>query len=519
MRMQWWKIGLIIALLAVLTGLRLYRLESEGVTYDEPVYVKAGREYFRALGALQFRQELWSFNKEHPPVTKYVYGFGDWVGRDVFNIGVEDKNTYTASRITSVLLGTASLAYVMGIALFYLPFWWATLGMVLVGVFPHFVAHTRLAGHESVMLFFMVGTWYWYLAYREKKTWWRFGLMNLHAILGFASRFNIVLGFLPIWIWEAVDWVKALRLPHKPLRKIPWVLIWLPVSVWLGTFLLFPYWWTDPITSIQSTLLHWGGDPQELFLGTVRSTPWTYYWVYFWAQTPAPLLVLGFFQALWVLWTFRIRQGKELFLVGIFTVWFLWSLSNIKQGGMRYILPIYVPFLILAVIQTRELLETHYKKMIQGVIGIGLVVFVGLQTFSLGPWHLDYYNGIVGGISGVWGRNLFPLGFWGQGTTLAVSEIGRLTQPGESVGMYVFLMPEHRLEEYLPEGVTAVYKNNLAGMFESDWLLVQDIYREFGAPIPSHYELVNIIKGPKNVPMFSLYIKNNTTAIKPDIPN
>jgi hypothetical protein len=506
--MKWWRFGVLMGLLVVLTGVRLYRLESEGITYDEPVYVQAGRDYFRALGGLQFQQELWDYNKEHPPVTKYVYGFGDWIGRDVFGIGDEVESTYTAARVTSVLLGTGSLLYIFGIACFYLSFWWAVLVMVLAGVFPHFVAHTRLAGHESVMLFFMVGTWYWYLAYRERRSWWRFALMNVHAVFGFASRFNIVLGFLPIWMWELVDWMKSLGSKESLLSKIPWVLIWLPLSVWIGTFLLFPYWWTEPIMSIQSTLFHWGGDPQELFLGTVRSTPWTYYWVYFWAQTPVFLLVLGLFQALWVLWTFRTRQGKELFLVGIFAVWFLWSLSNIKQGGMRYILPIYVPFLILAVMQLRELLEEHFQKLMQGVICVGLVVFIGFQTFSLGPWYLDYYNGFVGGISGVWGRNFFPLGFWGQGTIPAVKELGKVTQPGDSVGMYVFLMPEHRLEAYLPEGVSAVYKNDLEGMFKSDWLLVQEFYLEYGEPIPAEYELVDLIMGPGEVPMFAVYVRN-----------
>lgn len=512
--MKWWKIAVIIGLLILFTGLRLYRLESEGVTYDEPVYVQAGRAYFRALGGLQFRQELWSFNKEHPPVTKYIYGFGDWIGRDVFGIGSEVEDTYTAARITSVLLGTGSLLYVLGIASFYLSFWWAVLVMALVGVFPHFFAHTRLAGHESVMLFFMVGTWYWYLVYREGRRWWQFALMNIHAIFGFASRFNIVLGFLPIWLWEAVDWGKSLKSQEKIYRKIPWVLIWLPVSVWIGTFLVFPYWWTEPMASIRSTLFHWGGDPQELFLGSVRSTPWTYYWVYFWAQTPVLLLVLGLFQSLWILWTYRTRQGKDFFLVGIFLVWFLWSLSNIKQGGMRYILPIYIPFLILAVVQLRELLREHVQRVLQITFSLGLVVFVVFQTLSLGPWYLDYYNGFVGGVAGVWGRNFFPLGFWGQGTIGAVEELGKITSPGDSVGMYVFLMPEHRLEEYLPKGVNAVYKNDLEGMFLSDWLLVQEFYLEHGEPIPGEYELVDLITGPNQVPMFAIYMRKSEFDIQ-----
>lgn len=69
------KITIVALVVILLTGIRLIGFEKEGVTYDEPVYVQAGRDYMKALSNLDFSQESWSFNKEHPPVTKYVYGF------------------------------------------------------------------------------------------------------------------------------------------------------------------------------------------------------------------------------------------------------------------------------------------------------------------------------------------------------------------------------------------------------------------------------------------------------------
>lgn len=71
------KIVILVLIVIALTGIRLIGFEKEGVTYDEPVYVQAGIDYMKALSNLDFSQQSWSFNKEHPPVTKYVYGVAE----------------------------------------------------------------------------------------------------------------------------------------------------------------------------------------------------------------------------------------------------------------------------------------------------------------------------------------------------------------------------------------------------------------------------------------------------------
>lgn len=504
------KILIVFVVIAVLTGIRLIGFEREGVTYDEPVYVKAGREYMSALSKFDFSQESWSFNKEHPPVTKYVYG-----SAEVFRL-IFDKftswdsninNIYTFPRLMSILLGSATLLYTFLIARFFLNFWFSLLAMIVLGLNPLFIAHTRLVGHEAVSLFFVSGMWYWYLLYNNTKSKLHFAIMNLHAILAFGTRFNNVLAMLPIWIWEAISWIKNLANNKKILHKIPWKLIWLPLSLWIGVFLIFPYWWTNPIESIQSTLNHWGGDPKELFFGEVRTLPWTYYIVYFMSQTSVIVLILGLFQVLNTAFSKSKWEAKQLFLVAIFGIWFLWSFSTIKQGNMRYLLPLYIPLSILVVLSISQLLAKFKKTVL--IVSCIIIAYLGFQLRQIYPFYLDYYNEIAGGASKVYDNNMLQVGFWGQGTLEVIKSLDQWVNPGESVGFYTILMPEHLLTAFLPEGVNGVYKIDSNALFKTDWLLQQSIFKNNSDPIPDYYELVNTFYGVGDTPLFYLYKNTN----------
>lgn len=500
------KVLIIFVVIVVLTGIRFIGFEREGVTYDEPVYVKAGREYMSALSKLDFSKESWSFNKEHPPVTKYVYGFAE-VFRLIFDKFTSWEsninNIYTFPRLMSVFLGSATLLYTFLIARFFLNFWLSLLVMIVLGLNPLFIAHTRLAGHESVSLFFVSGMWYWYLLYNNTKSKLHFAIMNLHGILAFGTRFNNVLAMFPIWIWEAISWIKNLANNKKILHKIPWKLIWLPASLWIGVFLIFPYWWTNPIESIQSTINHWGGDPKEVFFGEIRTTPWTYYIVYFMSQTPIILIILGLFQLFNILFSKSKWQAKNLFLIAIFGIWFLWSLSTIKQGGMRYLLPLYIPFSIMAVMSLGQIFN-KFRTILISVTSL-IIIYLGIQLKSTHPFYLDYYNELTGGQSRVFNNNILPIGFWGQGTLEVLQSLDKWVEKGDSVGLYTILMPEHLLTAFLPEEVGGVYKIDKNALFRTDWLLQQSVFAKNGDTIPKYYTLIHTFYSTNDTPLFYLY--------------
>lgn len=504
------QVAILTIVIILLTGIRLIGFEREGVTYDEPVYTEAGRKYMKAIVKMDFSQEAWSFNKEHPPVTKYIYGIAE-VGRLGFQkvFGWEDNvsNIYTFTRLMSILLGSGTLIYVFFLARFYLNPWLSLFTVIVVGLNPLFIAHTRLAGHESVSLFFVTGMWYWYLLYKKTQSRKYFVIMNIHAILAFGTRFNNILAMFPIWAWEAISWWKnRIHTPHWK-TKIPWILIWLPISLWIGLLIIFPYWWTNPIESIQSTLNHWGGDPKELFFGSIRTTPWTYYITYFFAQTPLVLIALGLFQIVSIFLHYPRYKGKDIFLIAIFGIWFLWSFATIKQGGMRYLLPLYIPFSLLVVLALQQLLGKSKRILI--AITILIIAYLGIQLRIIYPYYLDYYNEITGGAYRIWDKNILPIGFWGQGTLETITALDKWVQPGESVGFYTLLMPEHRLAAFLPEGVSGIYKIDKEVLFQADWILEQSIFTKNSDPIPDYYTQVHTFYGPGNAPLFYLY-KNDT---------
>jgi 4-amino-4-deoxy-L-arabinose transferase-like glycosyltransferase len=509
------NLAIVVLAISVLLFFRIWNFGAEGVTYDEPIYLEAGREYFKALGAGKFEQEFWDLNKEHPPMTKYVLGFADWVGRDAFGLGEKVKDKYVPVRVMSVLLSLGSILGAYMLARFYLSKPQALLASLIVGLMPIFIGYSRLSGHEMVVTFFVVWCWYFYLRYKIKNrssAWW---LMNLFAILAFASRFNAVLAIFPIWLWEFFMLFKKNN-PKTFLTEIS-KLVFLPVSMWVGIYLIWPYWWTDTWNSIHKTLGHWGGDPKELFLGQVQTAPIWYYLVYFWAQTPTLILMLGAIGLIYILVKIYRNQDKEfrgkyIFLLGMFLCWFLWSFASIKQGGLRYILPVYIPFGILSVIGV-DLVMKRFKligvqKGLVYVLLIGYLVGINVQTQF---WYLDYYNVLVGGSKQVYENKMFSLGFWGQGTLEAVQKISGMAGQGEKIGFWVYLMPEHLLVEYLDKekNQTGIYKNDLEGIKKADWILVNSsmYLLENQSDIFKNYILVETIEGPQRVSMFEIYKK------------
>jgi hypothetical protein len=109
----------------------------------------------------------------------------------------------------------------------------------------------------------------------------------------------------------------------------------------------------------------------------------------------------------------------------------------------------------------------------------------------------------------VWKKNVLPVGFWGQGTLEIISSLDEWVKPGESVGFYILLMPEHKLTSFLPKGVNGIYKIDKNALFQADWILEQSFFTDNYDPIPDYYTRVHTFYGANNAPLFYLY-KNNT---------
>jgi len=198
-------------------------------------------------------------------------------------------------------------------------------------------------------------------------------------------------------------------------------------------------------------------------------------------------------------------QAKNLFLIAIFGIWFLWSFTTIKQGNMRYLLPLYIPFSILAVMSIKQILSKFRNITI--IIACLMISYLGFQLKQIYPFYLDYYNELTGGTSKVYERDILQIGFWGQGTLEVIKSLDKWVMPGQSVGLYTILMPEHLLTSFLPEGVNGVYKIDKEGMFQTDWILQQSMFKDNYEPLPSYYELKHTFYGVGDTPLFYLYKK------------
>ncbi len=487
------------ALAALALGLgalavRLWGLDAAGQTWDEDVYFGAGRNYWLNWLALDFRPESWAWNLEHPPITKYLVGFGAlW------------SESLTVSRAVSAALGglTASLVYLVGRD----GFSDRRVGLVaglLVALLPSLVAHGRVAGHEapSVLLYTLTV----YLAWRGlggvRPRW---GLViGAGACLGLAvgtRLINVTVVAVVLALVASVAWDR--HRDHLPAADRVVHLVTLGAVALVTFFFTWPRLWHHPVYHLGELFTYWppGTERPEYFLGRLTTHSWAYFPVYAVVTTPTVVLVgvaLFFVRLGW-----RRSQLEPTLLAWLVAPLLITALVPFCRDGVRYVLPIAVPIALASAAGGlwafdslfarlwRRARERRRRRQRQrdpepahadraaanerdaGVTdppadrdprrranrarrdrepppqnadhpAIGLAVVLVLMaapvawaTWRFQPYPLDYYNVVSGGPEAALERRYYEWSWWGEGLGNAVGWINRHGPPNARVGVDV----------------------------------------------------------------------------------
>jgi hypothetical protein len=175
--------------LAVLVVLGLFQafwhLGRANINPDEGIYLTAGREYIRGI---------FTFNREHPPTAKYIYGLAQ---------------EFLGPSLTSGRIAAAGIAFVAGFVILVwlrkeLGWWWAVLATGFWWLLPRAVVDTgvkidRFAILEPFMVSFailaMALGWWWF----RRPHWWNAALAGAAMALSVTSKVStafLVLTFL-----------------------------------------------------------------------------------------------------------------------------------------------------------------------------------------------------------------------------------------------------------------------------------------------------------------------------------
>jgi predicted membrane-bound dolichyl-phosphate-mannose-protein mannosyltransferase len=296
------------------------------IHFDEPTYIASGIWY------INFGH--WSFNWEHPPLSKLIIGGilwlvgirstpwipPPWPVESIPPYGLPPElplpplNALYFARLPNVIIGSLNVLLVYYIAEKEIG---EKINALLTGLFlafyPVHIHYSRTATLDVPLTFFTTITlWFMYkmLVFKDKR---HFLVVSVFYGLALATKFPAIM-ILPISI------AGLMILPERKKDKIK--LVGLATIFAFGIFfIIWPYLWSNPLGNIVKSLsyhmkYHIGNNRNPFF--EINNTLPNFWWTYFiFLATPASMLVFvfsGFFSSI------RNLKKKN---VSFILVWFL----------------------------------------------------------------------------------------------------------------------------------------------------------------------------------------------------
>ncbi len=422
-----------LGVVALGLAVRAWLLGRTTQTWDEDVYFGAGRNYWQNLLALDFAPASWIYNAEHPPVTKYLVGFGAlWT------------EGFLGPRVVMAVLSSLALGIGYALGRRLVGRLAAAVGMAAAALDPHLVAHGLIAGHEAPTVFFVTAAlWAAGRALEQEEA---SGAASWHLLAGLLGGLAVAVRWpnavvLAVWLaWWAV-WARRVR---RGLLQVPWGL---PVGLLLAALVPLAVWprlWHAPLYRIGQVLTYYTPwtRPVEPFLGRVRVAPWYYFFAYSGATLPSAVLLGVAGWAGLALW--RRNRRRVALAIWVLLPLFGASVSPLRQDGVRYVLASFLPLYLMYGDAVRFGLDALGRRLgragsrMQGigrmVVGAIAVVPVAWACWWTAPYGLDYYNFVSGGCRAA-AAGRFEWSWWGEGLTACVDWLNEHGEPGRKVAV------------------------------------------------------------------------------------
>jgi 4-amino-4-deoxy-L-arabinose transferase-like glycosyltransferase len=394
--------GGLAALAVVLT------LADPGLTIDEPLDVKPGRDYLAML-----HRQGWHFfdrpvvdavfgnNAEHPPLGRWLLGLASTFAQplEIEMLGGPDPvGTYVmAARLAPAL----AFAILVGLVTHTAARRWgrgagAAAGFALV-VMPRVFAHAHLAALDTFLSFF------WVLTLIAAD-----GAFSHRRPLAASAAAGVALGLAlltKIHAWFLLPIILIWAWVRLGLRRgsVAWAL-------WAATgFVVFfggwPWLWYDTWgrlarfwgTGVHRTML------EVLYFGKVyvdRDVPWHYPWLYFAATVPLGLQGLGAV-GLGLAWRTRRADPFLVLLAGSIGFFLALFSTNVPvYDGERLFLLVFPLWAILIGRGFAAAWGLAGSRRGRRAGLVALVLAQGYGVVALHPFGLSYYNALVGGLPG-----------------------------------------------------------------------------------------------------------------------
>lgn len=445
-----WTVERLAAAIGLASGLAvLLTLTDPGITIDEPLDVRPGRNYvatLRAQGSHFFSPQVvdavFRDNAEHPPLGRWLLGVASTVGEPFEVVIMGGPDPVGLYLHAGRLAPAAAFAVLVGVVVFsagrrYGRSAGAAAGFALVAM-PRVFAHAHLGALDTFLCLF----WTAALLAAERA------LERPRPIIAMAGA-GIIWGLAlltKIHAWFLVPILVCRSLAQLRMSRAAAALAAWGATGMIVFFLGWPWLWYHSLERIKA---YWGTGVTRaaihvLYFGRVyadRDVPWHYPWFYFAVTVPIGLHVFGLL-GLYRGWRDRRSDPLPLLLAGSIATFLVVFSTNIPvYDGERLFLLV---FPLWAILIGRGFAFAWQQAGSRAAYCFALSITLFAQCYgviAIHPFGLSYYNVMVGGLPGAERLGL-ELTYWNDPIDGALLErLVREVQPGESVALAPSLYP------------------------------------------------------------------------------
>lgn len=407
------------------------RALAAGFSIDELAYVKAGETYVANLLAGDFETAAWRWNMEHPPVAKWVYGWGALLGG------------WGGARATAALCGALVVTLISIAGRILVSRRVGLVASALLACTPHFAGLMRTCTLEAVTCVI------WAALLVVLALWMRDAGTGDHvarrAHLPRERALRALAGALPIFgtlaratsVWSGPLSLLAACLVSRRRGQgglwIPWETIAGALVAVLIVYAGWPWLWSDPREQFGHAVRHFTDYlPLEWYRGHLHHPGRGYFTHAFLATTPELHLIAG---ALGAVVLARRSPSYALLVVASFLLPFAQSLSHVRQDLSRYVVTAWLGLALLAAIGTDALGALLAKRSERARLVPAVVVML-VATFGLlraEPYPRTYFALWTGGAPHVAETRAFEIADWCEGLEDATAYVNAHAGEGERV--------------------------------------------------------------------------------------
>jgi len=267
----------------------------------------------------------------------------------------------------------------------------------------------------------------------------------------------------------------------------------------LLAFLLWTLFWGDGIGQIKLMFITFGigtNNIEVLLNNTIYlsgvNVPWYYAPWYLVITTPIPILIFFILGSMYCLYLFTIKKHTASLLLLLWCFLPLARYLSPKTGvldGIRHFEEVVFPIAAFAAIAcvtiARYIIKTRrgslkIRQLFITVVAISILISLTLPIIEYHPFQITYFNELVGGIRGAYGK--YDLDYWGSSQKYAILWVNANIPKGAVVNI---VMAGNVAGTYLREDL--IPSLNSTDFLQSDYVVVlnrQSFFNRYVAAYP-----------------------------------